>query len=109
MRMHRYLDTMKWYFDNLATASSPMDMRSFVSHVTVGLDEEYNVVVCVMRSKDLTWSQIQLKLIASEQRHEQLEKFKNVVSVNQVSANCAKSENPPTNNNQGAPHLNQTN
>lgn len=106
MRMHEYLDIMKRYIDNLAIVGSPMDMRSFVSHVTTSLDEEYNVVVCVMRSKDLTLSQIQLELIAFEQRHEQLEKFKNVVSMNQVSTNRAKRENPPTNNHQSIPHSN---
>lgn len=58
MKMHEYLNTMKRYFDNLHVVGFPMDMRSFVSHVTAGLDDEYTPIVCVIRSQNMTWNEI---------------------------------------------------
>lgn len=80
--MHEYLDTMKRYFDNLLVAGFPMDMCSFVSHVTAGLDDEYTPIVCVIRSQNMTWSEIQLELYSFEQRLERLQALKDNISVN---------------------------
>lgn len=99
MKMHDYLDTMKRYFDNLQVASFPMDMRSFVSHVTTGSEEEYTPIVCVIRSQNFSWSEIQLELFSFEQRLERLQSLKGNISVNLSSThlpfvNVANAEGP---------------
>lgn len=86
MKMYEYLDTMKKYFDNLQVAGYPMEMRSFISHVTTGLDEEYTPIVCVIRSQNMTWCEVQLELLSFEQRQKRLQALKGAISINQVSA-----------------------
>lgn len=86
MKMYEYLDIMKRHFDNLQVAGYPMDMRSFISHVTAGLDEEYTPIVCVIRSQNMSWSEVQLELLSFEQRQERLQSLKSTISINQVSA-----------------------
>lgn len=66
-----------------------MDFRSFISHVFAGLDEEYNPIICVIWSQDLTWNKIQYKLLSYEQRHEKLQEFKGSLTLNQPTLNYA--------------------
>lgn len=62
-----------------------MDMRSFISHVTAGLDEEYTPIVCVIRSQNMTWCEVQLELLSFEQRQERSQALKGAIFVNQVT------------------------
>lgn len=87
MKMHEYLE--KRYFDNLQVVGFPMDMRSYVSHVTAGLDDEYTPIVCVIRSQNLSWSEIQLELFSFGQRLERLQALKGNISVNLATTNLA--------------------
>lgn len=89
MKMYEYLDTMKKYYDNLQIAGFPMDMCSFISHVTAGLDDEYTPIVCVIRNQNMSWSEIQLELLSFEQRQERLQALKSNISVNQATVNLA--------------------
>lgn len=51
MKMTEYLTTMKKYFDNLQLTGYPLDMRSFISYIIAGLDEEYTYCVCNKKSE----------------------------------------------------------
>lgn len=61
--------------------------NSFVSHITAGLDDKYTPIVCVIRSQNLTWSEIQLELLSFEQRLERRQALKSNISINLTSMN----------------------
>lgn len=92
MKMYEYLETMKKYFDNLLIAGCPMDMRSFISHITAGLDEEYTPIVCIIRSQNMSWFAIQQELLTYELRMDRLQNLKGTITVNQASVNYANVE-----------------
>lgn len=92
MKMSDYLSNMKNYFDNLQLAGYPMDMRSFISYVVVGLDDEYTSIVCVIRSQELSWSKIQFELLSFEQHYERIQAHKEFVSMNLVQAEKPKNK-----------------
>lgn len=79
--MSEYLTLMKKKIDNLQLVGYPMDLRSFISHVIAGLDDDYTPIVCVIRNRDMTWSEIQFELLSYEQRMDRLQAMKN----NQIS------------------------
>lgn len=53
-KMEDYLSTMKGYSDNLQLASYPMDMRTSTSYILASLDDEFTLIVCVIRSMNLS-------------------------------------------------------
>lgn len=82
MKISEYLTLMeKKKIDNLQLVGYPMDLRSFISHVIAGLDDDYTPIVCVIRNRDMTWSEIQFELLSYEQRMDRLQAMKN----NQIS------------------------
>lgn len=65
-KMSEYLALMKGYADNLYLAGSPVSTRDLISYVIAGLDEEYTPIVVVLQNQDLSWTDVQNRLLTYE-------------------------------------------
>ena len=62
---------MKLHSNNLGQANNPILTRALISQVRLEVDEEYNVVVVTLQGKlELSWLQMQSKLLSYEKRLE---------------------------------------
>lgn len=87
---------MKSHADNLGQAGNPINTRSLVSQVLLGLDEEYNPVVAMAQSRTgMTWSELQGELLAFEKRleHQNSQKSNSLLSHNDSANMVNKSGN----------------
>ena len=72
--MSEYLKNMKRLVDNLALAGHLVTLDDLVSQTLTGLDSsEYNPVVCqITENENITWLDLQSKLLSFEKRLEQM-------------------------------------
>ncbi|XP_038904321.1 uncharacterized protein LOC120090675 [Benincasa hispida] len=78
LKMEDYLRTMKMNVDNLEQAGSPVPPRALVLQVLLGLDEEYNAIVATIQGRaDMSWLDMQSKLLLYERRLEHQSNKKN--------------------------------
>lgn len=97
-----YLRIMKNQADNLGQAGSPVNTRSLISQVLLGLDEEYNPVVAMIQGRvGITWSEMQAELLVFEKRLELQDNLKSSLSLSHgASVNMASSKDNVNQRNQ---------
>ncbi|XP_038902267.1 probable serine/threonine-protein kinase roco9 [Benincasa hispida] len=82
---------------------SPVPPRALISQVLLGLDEEYNAIVATIQGRiDISWLDIQSKLLLYEKRLEYQTNQKTIVGFNQMgntSVNMTNTKNTNNNNN----------
>ncbi|KAK4276358.1 hypothetical protein QN277_019315 [Acacia crassicarpa] len=83
LKMRDYLAKMKSVSDNLTLAGCPLSLADLVTQTLIGLDIEYTPIVVLLFEKDnLSWSDLQSKLLTYESRLEQLHTtYHNSVSI----------------------------
>lgn len=75
--MFDYLRVMKSNVDAQELARASVDMKSLISQVIIGLDEEYNPMVATFEGRfGLTWLQMQVELWDFEKRLESQQALK---------------------------------
>lgn len=68
-KMTDYIRVVKHHANNLVLAGSSAKLRSLISHILLGLDEEYNPIVATLQGKTtLTWAELQSELLTFEKR-----------------------------------------
>ena len=93
--MEDYLRIMKTNADNLGQAESPIPRRALISQVLLGLDEVYNPVIVVIQGKpEISWLDMQSKLLIFEKRLKHQNSQKNIGNIVQnATINMAQSRN----------------
>ncbi|KAK0581835.1 hypothetical protein LWI29_018538 [Acer saccharum] len=95
MKMFDYLKAAKKLADNLALVGRPMPLEDLVSQVLDGLDSvEYNPLVCQINEREeISWIDLQAKLLSYEKRLEQINVGLSSINLGQVSANYVGTKN----------------
>ncbi|TXG48382.1 hypothetical protein EZV62_027676 [Acer yangbiense] len=95
MKMSDYLKAAKKLADNLALAGRPVPLEDLVSQVLDGLDSvEYNPLVCQINEReDISWIDLQAKLLSYEKRLEKINAGFSSINLGQVSANYVGTKN----------------
>ncbi|TXG47862.1 hypothetical protein EZV62_027156 [Acer yangbiense] len=95
MKMSDYLKMAKRLTDNLALAGRPVPLKDLVSQILNGLDShEYNPLVCQINEKeDISWIDLQAKLLSYEKRLEQMNAGIASINLGQAAANFVGTKN----------------
>ncbi|TXG47047.1 hypothetical protein EZV62_026341 [Acer yangbiense] len=95
MKMSDYLKMAKRLIDNLALAGRPVPLEDLVSQILNGLDShEYNPLVCQINEKeDISWIDLQAKLLSYEKRLEQMNAGISSINLGQATANFVGTKN----------------
>jgi hypothetical protein len=91
MKMVDYLKSMKKLVDNLALAGHPVTLDDLISQTLTGLDSpDYNPIVCqIIEKENISWLELQSKLLTYEKRLEQLNDGIASINLGQPIANFA--------------------
>lgn len=100
MKMDDYLNTMQTIADNLGLDGHPVEKKDFVSQILVGRDSnEYNPIVYqIIEKQEITWVELQVRLLNYEKRLEQINGAAATLSINVGHLPTNNSSNRPGNN-----------
>ncbi|KAL5538061.1 hypothetical protein UlMin_042271 [Ulmus minor] len=89
MKMSEYLKNMKRLVDNLALAGHCVTLDDLISQTLTELDSsEYNPMVCqITENENITWVELQSKLLSFEKRLEQMNAGISAMNLGQPQAN----------------------
>lgn len=74
--MEIFFSKIKTLADNLKLEGSPISISDLIIQTFVGMDIEYNAIVVTLSYKsDLTWIDMQIQLLAIENRLDRLNIF----------------------------------